>query len=361
MGTAVSDAIEQAHDHEQEQAQARKQRSGRPTGPPLAELHVHIGGAVSAATLYSIAHSQGIRLPTEGYWAFEELVTARPERVKTFDAYLQLFHWTELIQSSPQAMEAAVHSIVGGGYRSCNIDLVELRYCPAKRNRGGERDLDHIIVASLHGLQRALLEYEDVRAGLILCCDRSLPPEVNEAIVRKAIRYKALGVIGVDLAGPEVTTFGGVRALEQSFRAAADEGLGVTVHAGESGTLEEMWEVVERLRPRRIGHGLRATDDDRLLHRLSADGIVLELCPTSNLRTGVVPDLERYAAIIQRLNQAGVAYTINTDGPEMLSTNLPGERALLAHAGILDEDRLNWTDRVARRASFLTAGDRFGS
>jgi adenosine deaminase len=203
----------------------RAGRSGRPPGPPLAELHIHVGGAVSPAALYSIAHSQGIRLPTEGYWAFENLVTAHPDRVNTFIGYLDVFHWTELIQSSPQAMEASIHSIVGGGYRSCNIDLVELRYCPAKRNRGGERDLDHIIVASLHGLQRALLEYKEVRAGLILCCDRSLPPAVNEAIVRKAIRYSALGVVGIDLAGPESTTFGGVAMLERSFRAAADAGL----------------------------------------------------------------------------------------------------------------------------------------
>ncbi|MCC6629710.1 MAG: adenosine deaminase [Chloroflexi bacterium] len=350
-----------ATDHEASARTWSQQRSGRPPGPPLAELHVHIGGAVSPATLYSIAHSQGIRLPTVGYWAFEELVTATPDRVKTFDGYLNLFHWTELIQSSPQAMEASVHSIVGGGYRSCNIDLVELRYCPAKRNRGGERDLDHIIVASLHGLQRALLEYKEVRAGLVLCCDRSLPPEVNEAIVRKAIRYSALGIVGIDLAGPEATTFGGVARLERAFRSAADAGLGVTVHAGEAGTLEEMWEVVDRLRPRRIGHGLRAVDDDHLLQRLSADGIVLELCPTSNLRTGIVPDLATYAGIIQRLHQAGVAYTINTDGPEMLGTNMPGERALLREAGILDDERLAWTDRVARRASFIAAGDRYVS
>jgi adenosine deaminase len=336
-----------------------RSRSGRPEGPPLAELHVHVGAAVSPATLYTIAHKQGIRLPTEGYWAFEELVTAGADRVKTFDGYLSLFHWTELIQSSPQAMEESVHSIIGGGYRSCNIDLVELRYCPAKRNRGGERDLDHIIMATLHGLQRALLEYEEVTAGLILCCDRSLPPEVNEAIVRKAIRYRDLGIVGIDLAGPEATTFGGVAVLARPFRAAAEAGLGITVHAGETGTLEEMWEVVEALRPSRIGHGLRAVDDDRLLHRLSADGIVLELCPTSNLRTGVVPDLETYARIIRRLDQAGVAYTLNTGGPEMLSTSLPAERALLLEAGIVDAHRLAWTDRVARRATFLGAGNRF--
>ncbi|MHB9092944.1 MAG: hypothetical protein ACYC7H_16150, partial [Chloroflexota bacterium] len=155
---------------------------GRPPGPPLAELHVHLGSAVDPAILYSIAHAQGIRLPTAGYWAFVDMVTATPDRVNTFQGYLDLFHWTELVQSSPDAMETATHSAISSMYRHVNVNLVELRYCPAKRNRGGERDLDHIIVASLQGMQRALLEYEEVRAGIILCADRSLAPEVNEAI-----------------------------------------------------------------------------------------------------------------------------------------------------------------------------------
>ena len=335
-------------------------RTGRRPGPPLAELHVHVGGAVAPAVLYSIAHLQGIRLPTQGYWQFEALVTAHPDQVASFEGYLDRFHWTELIQSSPAAMEASVHSIIGGGYRHCNIDLVELRFCPAKRNRGGERDLDHIMLASLHGLQRALLEYPEVQAGLILCCDRSLPPAVNEAIVRKAIRYAPLGVIGVDLAGPERDTFGGVAALERPFCAAADAGLGVTVHAGEAGPLAEMWEVVERLRPRRIGHGLRAAADDRLLARLAEAGITLELCPTSNLRTGIVHDLDHLGRIIRRFDAAGVAYTLNTDGPELLGTDLRAERALLLEAGILDEAGLERTARAARAATFLRPDAVFG-
>lgn len=333
--------------------QRRRPRGGRPQGPPLAELHTHVGSAVDPAILYSIAHAQGIRLPTHDYWEFEELVTAHPSRVRTFEEYLALFHLTELIQSSPEAMATCVHSIIGGGYRHCLIDLVELRFCPAKRNRGGERDLDHIVVASCHGMQRALLEYREVRAGLILCADRSLPPEVNEAVVRKAIRYRALGVVGIDLAGPDVTTFGGVAALERPFREARDHGLGITVHAGEKGSVEEMWEVVERLRPHRLGHGIKAASHPRLLERLERERIVLELCPTSNLRTGVVRDLEEFHWIISRFDAFGVRYTLNTDGPEMLDTDLVRERALLASAGILDEAALARTDAWARAASFI--------
>src|SRR5207302_8417696 len=127
--------------------------------------------------LYAIAHAQGIRLPTKNYWEFVEMVTVAPDRVKTFEEYLALFHWTELVQSSPQAMFASVASVIAVGYRHANIDLIEMRYCPMKRNRGGERDLDHFIVASVHGMERALLEYPVVQAGFMLCLDRPLYPD----------------------------------------------------------------------------------------------------------------------------------------------------------------------------------------
>src|SRR5216110_1178013 len=172
-----------------------------PLGDELTELHVHLGGAVDPAAMWGIAHDQGIRLPTKDYWEFVDLITVRKQSKKSFEDFLALYHWTELVQSSPLAVEQSVYHVVGGAYRKANITTLELRYCPMKRNRGGERDLDHIIVASVHGMERARLEYPEVQAGLILCADRSLDPEANENIVRKAIKYRKWGVVGVDLAG----------------------------------------------------------------------------------------------------------------------------------------------------------------
>jgi len=320
----------------------------------VAELHTHVGAAVDPAILFSIAHDQGIRLPTKSYWEFVELVTAAPGKVKSFERYLELFHWTELVQSSPEAMYASVQSVIAGGYRHANIDLIELRYCPMKRNRDGERDLDHLIVSSAHGMERALLEYPEVRAGLILCADRSLDPDANDSIVRKAIKYKAWGIVGVDLAGPDVATFGGIRRLAPAFREAQEAGLGVTVHTGEKGTREEMREAVEVLRPQRIGHGVKAAGDSRLLDLLAERGIVLEICPTSNLATGVVPSLERFASIFEQFHRHGVRYCLNTDGPEMLVTDIYRERDLLREAGILSDAQVDRADEVARAATFIS-------
>ena len=169
----------------------------------LAELHTHLGGSVASEILWTLAHEQGIALPVKDYWEFDRLVTiADPRRVDSLDTLDEIYHWTELIQSSPLAVERSVHQAIGGAYRSQRITTLELRFNPMKRNRGGERDLDHIIMAASRGLDRAALEYPLVRAGLILMMDRTFTREQNEVIVEKAIRYAPRGVVGVDIAGP---------------------------------------------------------------------------------------------------------------------------------------------------------------
>ena len=156
----------------------------------LAELHTHLGASVASEILWSLAHEQGIALPVKDYWEFDRLVTiADPRRVDSLDALDEIYHWTELIQSSPLAVERSVHTAIGGAYRSQGITTLELRFNPMKRNRGGERDLDHIIMAASRGLDRASLEYPQVRAGLILMMDRTFDERQNAIVVEKAIRY----------------------------------------------------------------------------------------------------------------------------------------------------------------------------
>src|SRR3989339_305154 len=145
----------------------------------LTELHVHIGSAVDPAIMWEIANDQGIKLPTRNYWDFEKLIPG-PGKT-TYQKYLDLFTWTELIQSSPEAIDKSVYSIASGAYRKNNITTLEIRFNPMKRNRGGERDLDHIILAAIHGMERAMLAYP-IRAGLIICFDRTFSPDLNAII-----------------------------------------------------------------------------------------------------------------------------------------------------------------------------------
>ena len=321
--------------------------------PALTELHAHVGGAVDAAIMWSIAHQQGIRLPTKDYWQFVELISVTyPDKVNNLAEYDQIFRWTELIQSSPLAIERSVYEVIGGAYRKCNITTQELRFNPMKRNREGEQDLDHIISAAIRGQDRALLEYPQIRSGLILMMDRTFPLELNAIIVEKALRYRGRGIIGIDIAGPPNPDFS-YRAHAGLVEQARDAGLGVTIHTGEEGRVEDMWEVVEYLRPERIGHGILCAYDERLMRRVVEAGATLEVCPTSNLRTRAVRDVAEVRHILDTLRANGVPFTINTDGPEMLMTTLVKEYQFLLEHGIFSDEDVARCNQAAIAASFL--------
>src|SRR6187401_2785370 len=318
---------------------------------PLAELHCHLGGAVTPAIMWSIAHAQGIKLPTRDYWEFRDTITVSPTRARSFDGYLQLFHWTELIQSSPIAVERAVYEVVGGAYRKNNVTTMELRFNPMKRNRGGEQDLDHIIAAAVRGMDRATLEYP-VKPGLLFCLDRAFPYELNEILVEKAIAWRDRGVVGIDIAGPESATFR-VADYRNLFRRARQYRLGITVHTGEAGPVDEIARGIGQLEPDRIGHGVKAAYDPRAMSMIRERGIVLEICPTSNLNTRVVSGWDEFRWIFDTFRRNKVKYTINTDGPEMLKTYLRDELYQLGRLNILSLEEQDQIVEWARQASFI--------
>ncbi len=329
----------------------------------LAELHTHLGGSVASDILWSLAHEQGIALPVKDYWEFEKLVTVSdPRGVPNLDALDAIYHWTELIQSSPIAVERSVHAAIGGAYRSQRITTLEVRFNPMKRNRGGERDLDHIILAAIRGLDRASLEYPQVRAGLLLMMDRTFTAEQNTIIVEKAIAWAPRGVVGVDIAGPRP---GGkrydYRQVAPMVEAAREAGLGITIHVGEEGGetgREEIGEVIEVLRPDRIGHGILAAQDPELMGALRDAGIVLEICPTSNLLTKALPDEEAVRETFRKFIEHGVQFTIATDGPEMMGTHLRDELELLLRIGALTQDELDEANLRGHESSFVRGGFR---
>jgi adenosine deaminase len=323
----------------------------------LAELHTHLGGSVASEILWSLAHEQGIALPVKDFWEFDALVTVSDARgVEDLDALDRIYHWTELIQSSPMAVERSVHGAIGGAYRSQGITTFELRFNPMKRNRGGERDLDHIILAAIRGLDRASLEYPQVRSGLILMMDRTFAPRQNEVVVEKAISWASRGVVGIDIAGPRPG--GGrydYRQVQPMVETAREAGLGVTIHVGEEGETgaEEIGEVIEYLRPDRIGHGILAARDPELMRLLRAAGAVLEICPTSNLLTKALPDEDAVRDTLRAFVENGVAFTIATDGPEMMRTHLRDELELLERIGALSREELEAANDRGHEASFI--------
>ncbi len=328
----------------------------------LIDLHIHVGGAVAPHILWSIAHQQGFKLPVKDYFEFVDLITASPEKVGGLDDYLKIMHqWTERLQSSPMAIERSVYEVIGKEYRSSRVTQIELRFNPMKRNLSSELDLDHIIQAALRGMDRATLEY-GVKACLIFCLARKFDHSLNAIQVEKATRYRARGVFGIDLAGtesdalelkPEV-----VAKYEDLFDRARRAGLKTTVHTGETkGTgAEGVVAVVEKLKPNRIGHGIRAAYDEPAMKLLKERDVVLELCPTSNLQTKAVEGIKELEHIVRTFWDRGVKFTINTDGPYLLNTDMRRELEIVEKNRILTPQQIEQTLAWAREYSFIPKG-----
>ncbi|NTX14233.1 adenosine deaminase [Myxococcus sp. CA051A] len=327
----------------------------------LIDLHIHVGGSVAPHILWSIAHQQGFKLPVKTYFDFVELITSRPGKVGSLDDYLKILHtWTEKIQSSPSAIERSVYEIIGKEYRGSRVTQIELRFNPMKRNLQSELDLDHIIHAALRGMDRAVLEY-GVKVGFIFCLAREFDHRLNSILVDKAIKYRTRGVYGIDLAGTETNAMElkpeVVAQYEDLFARARRAGLKCTVHTGETrGTgAEGVMSVVEKLKPHRIGHGIRAAYDENAMKVLRENDIVLELCPTSNLHTKAVEGVEELRHIIRTFWDRKVKFTINTDGPYLLETDMRREIELVENNGILTPEQVDQTLAWARQASFIPA------
>ena len=313
------------------------------------DLHIHLGGAVPSSILWEILCDNGLRTEHVDFTSFHDSLTARPHEVKTLDDYLgRYFQVTEEIQSSPSAASVSAYQVVAKAYRRAQVKALELRFNPQKRMRHGLHTMDAIILAVMQGLERASLHY-GVATGIILSLGRDLSLESNWQIIDAAIKWRsrgslngANGVVGIDMAGPES------RGLELSkpwmsevsamMDKAREAGLKITYHVGESeGTGPEgMLRVIESIRPDRIGHGIELRNatgktKDALVSRLREHRICLELCPTVNLVTRVIPDLQSIARFVRSLADQKIPWCINTDNPYLIHTNLAREYEIVGN------------------------------
>ena len=175
--------------------------------------------------------------------------------------------------------------------------------------------------------------------------------------VRAGTGWASHGIVGVDIAGPRP---GGerydYRQVQPMVETAREAGLGVTIHVGEEGGdagIEEIGEVIETLRPDRIGHGILAARDPELMETLRATEIVLEICPTSNLLTKALESEEAVRETFRHFSDNGVLFTIATDGPEMMRTHLRDEFELLVRIGALEREQLPLANERGHAASFV--------
>ena len=307
---------------------------------PKVELHLHLVGSASLDTVLALAR----RHPDGG-------VPTEPEALRRFYAFTSFPHFLEVYRRVNLLVTtgADVVTLLDGLARELaarTVRYAEVQVTPVRNRMAGIGYGD--LAAALADGRALARERHGVELGWVFDADASLGPAGAEETVDFALGYRPDGTVGIGLGGPELK----VRRADFApmFRRARDAGLRSVPHAGETVGPEEVWAAVTELGAERIGHGIGSARDPELLALLADRGIALEVCPTSNLRTGAVRSLDEHP--LPTLLAAGVPVTLATDDPGMFHTDLDAEYRLCHELFGLGIPELAEIARTGARAAF---------
>ncbi|MDT5037884.1 MAG: aminodeoxyfutalosine deaminase [Micromonosporaceae bacterium] len=289
------------------------------------ELHVHLEGTIRPATLLEIARRNDLPLPVdtvEGLTALYEFTD--------FPHFLEVWILTtNCLRTADDFRQVAVdYAAEAAGHGAVYLEAI---FSPSERVLRGVA-WDEIFTGYTDGAVEARERY-GVTIRFTPDLYRGLDPGIADECARTAVRYRDRGVVGLGLGGMESAT--PATLYRRAFDIAVDGGLALVPHAGEGAGAESVREVLD-LKPARIRHGIRAVEDPGVLAEIADRGLVLDVCPTSNLRTRVVASLAEHP--LPRLRAAGIRCSINTDDPAMFGTDLGREYRAAAELGVSAAD-----------------------
>ncbi len=326
---------------------------------PKALLHDHLDGGLRPQTVIELADEYGYRnLPTHDV---SELANWFNRGAKRNDLvlYLETFAHTVGVMQHRDAIERVAYE--------CAVDLAadgvvyaEVRFAPELNTEAG-LTLDEVVQAVLAGFERGSAG-TDLTIYLICCAMRTAARSLE--IAELAVRWRDQGVVGFDIAGAEAG-YPPTRHLD-AFQFVQRSNFHATIHAGEAFGLPSIWEAVQWCGAERLGHGVRIVDDitgtpgDETLGRLAAyvrdRRIPLELCPTSNVGTGVCASIAEHP--IGMLRRLRFRVTVNTDNRLMSDTSMTKEMTQLADAFGWGLDDFEWLTINAMKSAFAPFPER---
>jgi len=306
---------------------------------PKAELHLHLEGSIAPSTLHELQLGHGVKTTlseVEKLYQYDDFVgfltafKAITEHLRTPDDYELITHRLMERLKAENVLHAEVNVSVGVClWREQNFDVIFEAL--ERGRRRGERDFG----VSLLWIFDAI---------------RHFGADPAQKVAEIAVRYRDRNVVAFGIGGDERK--GPPELFRDVYAYCADHGLRLTAHAGESAGPESIWGALN-LHAERIGHGLTAQQDPDLVQELSERQVPVEICVTSNLRTGVCPEIAQHP--VRNYFDHGIMITVNTDDPAMFRTTLAREYQLLQEHFAFTEEQLREVARNSFEASFLPA------
>lgn len=291
---------------------------------PKVELHLHLEGAIPLDAMWRLVVARGgdPEVPSPGALADRFIYS-------DFDHFIETWVWMNRFLDSIEAFELAAEAVARELVHD-HVMRAEASFSPTDFARHGLAP-EQLATAIRRGLDRV----PGVEVALIVDLVRDTGPQRAMRTFERVVDVAdEAGIIGIGIGGTEARFPPDLFA--DVYARAERAGLRRTAHAGEAAGPESVWGAIESLGVDRIGHGVRAVEDPRLVDHLVATRMPLEVCPTSNIRTGVVEGWDTHPAA--ELIAAGAAVTINSDDPAMFHCTLTGEyESVAARFGLSDE------------------------
>jgi adenosine deaminase len=318
---------------------------------PKIELHRHFEASLRLDTMLEIARQTGIEMPEYELETLRPFVQVMPGEERSSKHFLSKFMTLRQFFRSPEIIERIAREIVEDAARD-NVQYMELRFTPKALANVIQAPLESIVPLVCDAANAAAEEF-GVIVRYIVSMNRHEPLDLGEPVLRAAINNQNRGVVGIDLAGDEANHSG--LEFRPLFKRAKAAGLGITVHAGEWGGADSVWNAIGNLGADRVGHGVGVLQDPAMIQVLVDRGITLEICPTSNYLSGVVSSMEQHPLL--DLTSMDVRTTINTDDPLICNITLTDEILASMEMGLSLEEVKPYILRAAH-AAFLPQNQR---
>ena len=317
---------------------------------PKIDLHRHLDGSVRLETILELGEKYDLGLPAktlEGLRPHVQVQSPQPGLM----AFLDKFRWMVGVLVNAEACRRVAYENVADAKKE-GLDYVELRFSPVFMARPHGLSPRAVVEAVIDGVEAGAKEF-GVKVKLIGIISRTYGVgsgwEELEALLSKWDHITA-----IDLAGDEANF--PPELFAEHFSKARDAGWKVTVHAGEAGGPAGIWTAIRMLGATRIGHGVRAIEDPRLMEYLLENKIGLECCLTSNVQTSTVKDYASHP--LKAFLEAGLLATINTDDPGISAIDLDHELEVAAPSAGLSVEQIETARRNAAEIAFDFASDR---
>ncbi|MCW2681510.1 MAG: adenosine deaminase [Frankiales bacterium] len=311
-------------------------------GLPKAHLHLHLAGAMRPATLVELAAEQGRRLPAElldpGGARLD--VTAR----RGWSRFQRLYDAARDVVAGPEQVRRLVREIAEDE-RAAGSGWVEVQVDPSSyaARLGGLQAAVEVVLSAMGQAERDT----GVGMALVVAANRTRHPGDAETLARVARKYAGRGVVGFGLSNDE--TKGRPEEFAKAFRIAREAGLLSVPHAGELRGTRSVRGAVEALQADRLGHGVRSVEDPETVRLLAERGVVLEVCPASNVALGVAGAVELVP--VRELKRAGVQVALGADDPLLFRSGLLDQYAAVRDQQGLDDAAMADLARDAVRGS----------